>query len=238
MEGETEFHLRRSPRARRLRLVVTPRGIELVLPPGFPESVALDFYARHRPWALNQLGEAKSRREQQKAMLPVIGAEGTLPFQGRALPVQWIETQGPSVRFRFSKDDGYVLEVPQGETPQEELLKRKLFETLRPFLKDIVMGRIKVLGEPFGFKVRSIRVKRVRTRWGSLGPSSDVNLNWLLVFAPPEILDYVVFHELCHTRHRNHSPDFWALVEEGIPDWKLCRVWLREEGSLLLARFG
>jgi hypothetical protein len=80
-----------------------------------------------------------------------------------------------------------------------------------------------------------IRIAGQRTRWGSCSSRGTLSFNWRLALAPPEVLDYVVVHELCHLREANHSPRFWALVDAARPDWRVQRAWLREFGAELLA---
>jgi hypothetical protein len=65
-----------------------------------------------------------------------------------------------------------------------------------------------------------LRVRRMRTRWGSMSPRGDMSLRLDLIRAPVECIDYVVVHELCHLVHPNHGREFWALVEQLVPDWK------------------
>jgi predicted metal-dependent hydrolase len=80
-----------------------------------------------------------------------------------------------------------------------------------------------------------IRIGGQRTLWGSCSPRGTLSFNWRLVFAPAEVLDYVVVHELCHLRVPNHSRRFWELVESRRPHWREQRHWLREHGPELLA---
>nr|WP_305906692.1 M48 family metallopeptidase [Methylomarinum sp. Ch1-1]MDP4519390.1 M48 family metallopeptidase [Methylomarinum sp. Ch1-1] len=81
---------------------------------------------------------------------------------------------------------------------------------------------------------RSIRIKTQKSRWGSCGIHDDINMNWLLIIAPPAVMEYVVVHELCHIRHRNHSQDFWQLVEDHLPDYRRHRNWLKQHGHSLM----
>jgi predicted metal-dependent hydrolase len=86
-----------------------------------------------------------------------------------------------------------------------------------------------------GVEYRRIRIGGQRTLWGSCSSRGTLSFNWRLVLAPPEVLDYVVVHELCHLRVPNHSRDFWALVERHRPYWRRERAWLRGHGPELLA---
>ena len=87
-----------------------------------------------------------------------------------------------------------------------------------------------------GVTYGSVTIRTQKTRWGSCTGKGDLNLNCLLMLAPEEIRDYVVVHELCHRRHMDHSAAFWAEVERILPDYKLRRKWLKDNGPALMAR--
>ncbi len=78
-----------------------------------------------------------------------------------------------------------------------------------------------------------ITIRDQKTRWGSRSSNGTLSFNWRLMLAPPRVLDYVVVHELCHIHHMNHSKEFWAQVEQIMPDYKVYRKWLKENGSTL-----
>jgi predicted metal-dependent hydrolase len=80
-----------------------------------------------------------------------------------------------------------------------------------------------------------IRIAGQRTRWGSCSSRGTLSFNWRLALAPPEVLDYVVAHEVCHLREPNHSRRFWRLLEEVRPGYREQLAWLREHGPELLA---
>ena len=87
-----------------------------------------------------------------------------------------------------------------------------------------------------GVSYNRISIRCQRTRWGSCSGKKNLNFNCLLMQTPPAVLDYVVVHELCHLLEMNHSPRFWSLVERILPDYRICRRWLRENGTALISR--
>lgn len=81
-----------------------------------------------------------------------------------------------------------------------------------------------------------ITIRSQHTLWGSCSSKGNLNFNCLLMLTPPEVLDYVVVHELCHRKEMNHSVRFWAEVEHVLPDYEIQRKWLRENGTALISR--
>ncbi len=82
--------------------------------------------------------------------------------------------------------------------------------------------------------VRQIRIKDQKTRWGSCSSLGNINYNWRIIMSPPEVIDYLVIHELSHLVHMNHSQGFWRLVAQYSPQHKKCRTWLKENAGTLL----
>ena len=86
-----------------------------------------------------------------------------------------------------------------------------------------------------GVECERIAVRDQRTRWGSCSTRGTLSFSWRLALAPPEVLEYVVVHELLHLREHNHSRAFWALLDEHRPGWRGQAAWLREHGEELQA---
>ena len=114
-------------------------------------------------------------------------------------------------------------------TPQE-------IEQLREQARKLVAERVKHFAPIVGVTYGQIAIRTQHTRWGSCSSKGNLNFNCLLALVPPEVLDYVVVHELCHRKELNHSARFWNEVERILPDYKTKRSWLKERGSGLIAR--
>jgi len=93
--------------------------------------------------------------------------------------------------------------------------------------------RVRCLSGLLGLSPRGVAVNNARSRWGSCSPEDRLRFTWRLIMAPAEIIDYVVVHELCHMKIRNHSRDYWRLVEHILPDHKKHKAWLKDHGHLL-----
>jgi hypothetical protein len=91
--------------------------------------------------------------------------------------------------------------------------------------------RVRMLNEGLGFPLQRVTVRDQRTKWGACSASGSVSINWRLALAPPEVLEYVILHELCHLRELNHSSKFWALLSSLRPGYECERAWLKENGD-------
>lgn len=103
----------------------------------------------------------------------------------------------------------------------------------KKYARKIFEARVAYFQQFTGGNYTSITIRDQKTRWGSCSGRGTLSFNWRLILAPPEILDYVVVHELCHLTHMNHSKKFWELVGSVIPDYKAKRKWLKENGHTL-----
>ncbi|OGR68189.1 MAG: hypothetical protein A2081_02550 [Elusimicrobia bacterium GWC2_61_19] len=102
--------------------------------------------------------------------------------------------------------------------------------------REIIGARVRHWAALMNLDYRRVSIKDQRTLWGSCSGRKNLNFNWRLAAAPPEVLDYVVIHELCHLREMNHSRNFWALVNAHCPAYAARRRWLRDNCSALRDR--
>lgn len=135
-----------------------------------------------------------------------------------------------------SSCDNIVISLPNGLRDEKKmslvsyLARKAISRRMLPLVKE----RLLMLnGRHFGYKVGRMSIKDQATRWGSCSRNNNINLNFRLLFAPQEIMDYVIMHELAHIGEPNHSPEFWNLIATAVPDYKEKIKWLRKEGKLL-----
>ena len=112
--------------------------------------------------------------------------------------------------------------IPAGVISDKEL--RHMTKEARIIIPEGVKYFAKIIGVTYG----QITIRHQKTRWGSCSSSGNLNFNCMLMATSPELIDYVVVHELCHRKQMNHSPLFWKEVEEILPDYRNLRSRLRE----------
>ena len=102
--------------------------------------------------------------------------------------------------------------------------------------KKVIPDRVKYYADIMGVTFGKITIKNQKTRWGSCSSKGNLNFNCLLMLTPDKVRDYVVIHELCHLKQMNHSKMFWAEIEKVMPDYKVYRQWLSQNGNMLIER--
>lgn len=115
----------------------------------------------------------------------------------------------------------------------ERLTKDEIRELADKALK-YIPERVEYFAGQIGVSYGSITIRNQKTRWGSCSSKGNLNFNCLLMLMPPEVIDYVVVHELCHRKEMNHSKAFWSEVEKVLPDYKDQIKWLKDEGGRIM----
>ena len=195
-----DFTLRRSARARRSRITISDEGeVVVVLPMRAPAREAAELVARHRSWIARHVTRMVARRR-ALALRPSLA-------NGRVLTI-----------------DGVPQIVRAATAPERGALERRLRRAARAAILERVAARSAEMGVSPG----SVTIRDQRTRWGSASRSGTLSFNWRLILAPPEVLEYVVVHELAHLRWAGHGKRFWSLVARHFPGAAQARKWLRD----------
>ena len=110
-----------------------------------------------------------------------------------------------------------------------EVVKKALTKEAKSYLP----RRLKYLADQFGFSYEKVRFSNAKGRWGSCSSRGTISLNVALMRLPRDVIDYILIHELCHTKQMNHSQDFWSSVEAIVPNYKQLRRTLKHESPYL-----
>jgi predicted metal-dependent hydrolase len=216
-ERDIPYTIRRSTRARRVRVNVHAHsGVEVVLPTRAPERAAAAAVREMRPWIERRLDEARLLRAR------VAARAGTVPYLGAQL-----ELVPQSGRTRVHRK-GERLLVPGGDP--RPALERYYRRSARAEIAPRLDRATAFAGTPY----RDLSIRAQRTRWASCSANGSMSFNWRLLLAPERVLEYVVWHEVCHLEILDHSSRFWALVERRWPSWREDRDWLRRYGATLI----
>ena len=135
-------------------------------------------------------------------------------------------------RTRAEVQDG-ELHLWLNDPKDGEAVRAALKSTLAALALERIRQRISVFQPVIGGEFGRVAVRDQRSRWGSCSSKHNLNFNWKLIMAPPQVLDYVVIHELCHLHEFNHSARFWRLVEGVMPDYEVWKKWLKNHGGEL-----
>jgi hypothetical protein len=228
----SRYQIRRSGRARRLRITVRPAGVEVVAPLGMRDAEIAAFVEGNQRWIEAKLEAIRQRLAAHAGSNRLVDG-ARIPFRGGW---QRLRVTGGGRSRPLVRHDGDIrVELPDRlpAALQESEVERVLTGWLRREARAEAKTLIQRFGPRHGLMPRGLVIKAHRTLWGSCTVRDVVNLNWRLILAPPAVLEYVVVHELCHLRHRHHQPPFWRLVAEILPDYGQQRRWLRANGHLL-----
>ncbi|MDY5956330.1 MAG: M48 family metallopeptidase, partial [Frisingicoccus sp.] len=115
----------------------------------------------------------------------------------------------------------------QHEAGNMKPLTRDELQKLADEAVEYIPKRVEHFAKIIGVDYGRITIRNQKTRWGSCSSKGNLNFNCLLMLTPPEVIDYVVVHELCHRKEMNHSKAFWSEVEKVIPNYKEYVEWLK-----------
>jgi predicted metal-dependent hydrolase len=218
---EISYTVRRSARASRVRVNVSPHnaggaaGVEVVLPARAPERAAAAAIRELRPWIERRLAEAERVRVH-------LAARGrTVPYLG--VPLELVPQAGRTRVLRR----GERLLVPDGDA------RPALERFYRRAARGEIAARLDRATALAGTSYSALSIRAQRTRWASCSPGGRMSFNWRLLLAPERVLDYVVWHEVCHLEVADHSRSFWRLLERRWPGYREDRRWLQRNGATL-----
>jgi hypothetical protein len=206
------FRVRKSKRARQVRLTLgKQRGLELVVPWHFKPQLALNVLEAHRAWIEKNWQRIQPMLSPAAIELPqaihllAANEKWTVCYQlVEGSPLSLKEQEGCSLVIAGVADAAKISQL--------------LLQWLRHRAKAVLLPRLAMLSQQVGLSYLSATIRSASTRWGSCSAKKTISLNSKLLFLPLVWVDYVLYHELCHTIHLNHSRQFWELLQSINPN--------------------
>lgn len=215
------------PRAKNLKLRVLTNGqIQVTTPRWTPKWQINQFVKQNHDWIEKQL--AKIRPQAQTTTVPTAVSLFGKDYQFfiKYDPAQPVGIYVMGKHLILNPTDPAHAD---GSWPL--LLQKKLDRFLKTTAAHYILPRTEQLAKQMKLNYNRVALKEQSSRWGSCSSQKNLNFNWRLVHTSPEIIDYVIIHELSHLQEMNHSHKFWELVEKYDPAYKTHRGWLKRNGS-------
>jgi predicted metal-dependent hydrolase len=210
-----------SPRRRTIGLTVTAEGrLVVAAPRGASKAQISRALKRHRAWIERKIAQRRAAWEPLK--------EGLAFYRGR--PYRLTVTLGPPATVALGAED-LLVRLPGDGADLWPLLNAWYIQEA----ERIIWERVRHFGVEMGLAVGGVQMRHWKRRWGECRPQgSFLRFNWRLILVPPEILDYVVVHELAHLKEPGHTARFWQEVAQLVPDYAHRRGWLNTSGTPFL----
>lgn len=200
-----------------LSLVIKNDGEFLVRAPlKMKEEDIFKFIYQKKDWII------KKRQDQAQHTYPNLTFEKPekINILGRSYDILLIQNS----RVKLNET---TLEVPIFKS------KERLVNFLKKYSKNYLSARCALIAELFDFSYYNITISSAKTCWGSCSANNTLHFTYKLIMCPEDVIDYIVVHELCHTKIKNHSAKFWALVETCCPNYKAQEIWLKKNRGII-----
>jgi hypothetical protein len=221
---ELRVRIIRSTRRKSLALTVKSGEASVRMPQRLGLDHAETFIAQKADWLRNKLAEypnIETKRYINEEVFLYLGQPLTLNI--------FFEQKQNHIAI-----NSQTLQVSTGASSFDELaIKKQLIRWYRQQADHFLKERTEKISQRTKLHPTSVQIRQYKARWGSCKLTGAIQLNWALIMAPIKVIDYVIIHELCHLKQHNHSPAFWALVENFEPDYKVLREWLKIHGQTL-----
>jgi predicted metal-dependent hydrolase len=206
-------------RRKTMAVLVRHETVEVRVPLFVSQAQIQDFVSSHAPWILRKL----AHKAEQDAQRPDLREGGSLYYKARNLRVRFVSAVAEHV-------DVTAEEIRiHGRALTPERAARVLQRWLLALARECLPARTRALAEhlQLGARLKEVVFRKTRSKWGHCTSGGRIQFNWLIMLAPDAVIDYMICHEVCHLRHMNHSPQYWALVESVCPDHRRYVRWLR-----------
>ncbi|MCG1001893.1 MULTISPECIES: M48 family metallopeptidase [Halobacterium] len=222
--GKTvEYDVQRSTEASEPRIDVDIHGVTVVLPDS-EEVQPATLLKENAAWVVDKRQQYEAHREQVPDRTFAAGEQFPYLGEPRTLvvaPCRKHSVQDDTIRLRQSAVE---------QSSVEQVLENFYRGRARDYLTD----RADHYAEQMGVDYEALELRNQRTRWGSCSTNGTLSLNWRIIMAPPDVVDYLLVHELAHLTEQHHGEEFWKLVADYVPDYQAKDQWLTENSVKLI----
>jgi predicted metal-dependent hydrolase len=221
---KTHVGVKANNRTRRinLRIDVSSSRFTLTCPTETSISHLKKFLQNNVTWLFDQLSKLPKRIEFQDGTILLI--------LGKSYVIRQCLGSSGNVWVQAGKRNQLSEIFVSGKS---EHLPRRLTDWLKKTAREEMIIRSKDYAKLLDQRVSRVSVRDTKTRWGSCSSKGNLSFSWRLILAPEHVLNYVCAHEVAHLVEMNHSPEFWAIVDRLIVDWRQSRNWLKHNGNVL-----
>jgi Predicted metal-dependent hydrolase len=199
-------------RAKCIRVRILPKGLRVTLPVGANQKDAIRFIDSIRQKLIAKQRKLQEKQEKNAIFIDENSSLRTLTFR---IEVKRSTREGI---FFSLKGDVLYIEIPQNVNCADENIQSTLWNGINYFLrkeaKRLLPQRTAMLAKAHNFSFSSVKIQSSKSRWGSCSSKRNINLSFYLLLLPQHLIDYVILHELCHTKEMNHSAKFWELMNK------------------------
>ena len=230
MKNLPHFTIRESPKAKRVILKVSDRhGLEVVIPQGFSRHRVMQIIREKREWieqAIRKINQSKTVSTQPRELPDTILFEAV----NLAFEVEYVPVATPLLELKHLSPGSIRISGDLKDVPGcQDLLKRWLQHQGRAHL----IPWLEALSSENGLPFQKVQIRGQKSRWGSCSSGKTICLNYNLLFLRPELVRYLIIHELCHTIHLNHSAKFYQFFAQFMPDYQKLRAEIRQARDLV-----
>lgn len=215
------YQIKRSKR-KTMAIHVRNAAVEVRVPQELPTAAITQFVQDKSQWVQNQLAEQQQKLQEK----PQIKHQGRLLFLGKDLALDILQGK-PAI---YLQENRLSIRC-EDESQAQPLLEQWLQCEADTYISQRTLELAKIMGE--SERLSDVRFRKTRSKWGHCTSRGVLQFNWLIIMAPPAIIDYLIIHELSHLKHMNHSALFWQRVAEFCPNYAEHRQWLRKNGHKL-----
>ncbi len=222
-----------------MRLVVTPNQVEVVAPLGVAKSQIHAFVAMKQDWVIKVKNKFEvALKTEKKEEIEQFTTGVLVSYQGQKIKMSLYTSSLAKVKVELSEQE-FKVYLPDlanllDQRDKSEMVRLAIIDWMQQQAIKQVENYAEAYAKKYNLYPRTVKIKTQKSRWGSCGIHNDIHINWSLIMAPSEVLEYVVVHELCHIKERNHSANFWNLVAKQLPEYQKQRNWLKQHGYRLM----